>query len=51
MTANFRRRFMGDMERIRMGILFPDEQAMPNSSLAHYLALAASRFGTADSPI
>jgi hypothetical protein len=32
-----------------MAILFPDEQAMPNSSLAHYLALAAREFGTGDS--
>ncbi|KAG0737519.1 hypothetical protein G6F24_017922 [Rhizopus arrhizus] len=32
-----------------MGILFPDEIAMPNSSLAHYLALAKSAFGTEDS--
>ena len=49
MTTNFRHRFMGDRDRIRMGILFPDEVAMPNSSLAHYLALAARHFGTADS--
>lgn len=49
MTANFRRRFMADRDRIRMGILFPTEQAMPNSSLAHYLALAAGHFGTPDS--
>ena len=32
-----------------MGILFPTETAMPNSSLAHYLALAVRDFGTADS--
>jgi hypothetical protein len=36
---------MGGTERIRMGILFPDERAMPNSSLAHYLALAVRHFG------
>src|SRR5256885_16251336 len=36
-------------ERLPMGILFPDEQAMPNSSLAHYLALAKTEFGTPDS--
>lgn len=45
MTINFRHRFMQDRERIRMGILFPDEEAMPNSSLAHYLALASRTFG------
>ena len=45
MTSNFRRRFMADRDRIRMGILFPDERAMPNSSLAHYLALALHNFG------
>lgn len=45
MTTNFRRRFMPDRERIRMGILFPTEEAMPNSSLAHYLALAVRHFG------
>src|SRR5256885_16540466 len=40
MTRNFAQRFMAGHERLPMGILFPDEQAMPNSSLAHYLALA-----------
>jgi len=49
MTRNFARRFMQGSERLRMGILFPDEQEMPNSSLAHYLALAVRRFGTPDS--
>jgi len=49
MTRNFARRFMQGATRIRMGILFPDETALPNSSLAHYLALAARDFGTADS--
>jgi hypothetical protein len=49
MIPNFRQRFMAGLERIRMGILFPDEVAMPNSSLAHYLALARSSFGTQDS--
>jgi hypothetical protein len=32
-----------------MGILFPTEDAMPNSSLAHYLALAVENFGTESS--
>ncbi|MEH3086503.1 MAG: long-chain fatty acid--CoA ligase [Xylophilus ampelinus] len=45
MARNFARRFMRGAGRLRMGILFPDETAMPNSSLAHYLALAKSDFG------
>lgn len=45
MTRNFRTRFMAGHERLPMGILFPDEQQMPNSSLAHYLALALREFG------
>ena len=45
MTRNFRQRFMAGQAHIRMGILFPDEQLMPNSSLAHYLALALHTFG------
>ncbi|MFN7446062.1 MAG: long-chain fatty acid--CoA ligase [Curvibacter sp.] len=49
MTRNFRQRFMAGRASMRMGILFPDEQLMPNSSLAHYLALALQRFGTPDS--
>lgn len=49
MTRNFRQRFMQGADRIRMGILFPDESVMPNSSLAHYLALALREFGTTDS--
>jgi hypothetical protein len=42
MKRYFSGRFMQGLERMPMGILFPDEQAMPNSSLAHYLALARS---------
>lgn len=49
MIRNFAHRVMQGRERIRMGILFPTEQAMPNSSLAHYLALAVRNFGTPDS--
>jgi len=50
MTTNFRQRFMQGCElNIRMGILFPTETQLPNSSLAHYLALAVSEFGTKDS--
>jgi hypothetical protein len=32
-----------------MAILFPTEEALPNSSLAHYLALAVRHFGTSGS--
>jgi hypothetical protein len=47
MIRNFGERFMAASdERIRMGILFPDETLLPNSSLAHYLALAVREFGT-----
>jgi hypothetical protein len=46
MTRNFSQRFMQGTGKIRMGILFPDETLMPNSSLAHYLALAVREFGT-----
>lgn len=49
MTTNFRHRFMRSSERLRMGILFPTETQLPNSSLAHYLALAVRDFGTPDS--
>lgn len=46
MQHNFARRFMRGGDKIDMGILFPDEHAMPNSSLAHYLELALVKFGT-----
>lgn len=49
MIVNFKQRFMRDTEKIRMGVLFPTESAMPNSSLAHYLSLAMQEFGTMDS--
>lgn len=49
MTRHFAQRFMQGTDRLRMGILFPDEEELPNSSLAHYLALAVRRFGTSDS--
>ncbi len=49
MARAFAQRFMRGEERLPMAILFPDEQAMPHSSLAHYLALARQRFGTPDS--
>ncbi|MEJ5992662.1 long-chain fatty acid--CoA ligase [Ramlibacter sp. PS3R-8] len=49
MTRTFAARFMLGTQQLRMAILFPSEQEMPNSSLAHYLALAAQKFGTANS--
>ncbi len=49
MVRGFKKYFMADRERIDMGILFPAENVMPNSSLAHYLALALAHFGTSDS--
>lgn len=49
MRLYFGERFMQDQERIQMGILFPTAQAMPNSSLAHYLGLALTHFGTTSS--
>lgn len=45
MRLHFARRFMRGKTAIRMGILFPTEDMMPNSSLAHYLALALHGFG------
>ncbi len=49
MIVNFKERFMKDTEKIRMGVLFPTESELPNSSLAHYLALGVKEFGTEDS--
>lgn len=49
MIRSFGQYFMHGLDRIDMGILYPDEQAMPNSSLAHYLALALDQFGTGNS--
>ncbi len=46
MARNFQRRFMRGAGPMPMGILFPDEHLMPNSSLAHYLALAKDVFGS-----
>ena len=48
-TPNFAQRFMQGTPRLRMAVLFPNEQEMPNSSLAHYLAMAVRHFGTGDS--
>ncbi len=49
MARYFAERFMQGVPRLRMAILFPNEEEMPNSSLAHYLATAMRRFGTPDS--
>ncbi|MEO8653985.1 MAG: long-chain fatty acid--CoA ligase, partial [Ramlibacter sp.] len=49
MLRNFSARFMQGSGALPMGILFPTETEMPNSSLAHYLALAVREFGTAHS--
>jgi hypothetical protein len=49
MLRNFAQHVMPSDAKLRMGILFPNEVLMPNSSLAHYLALAIENFGTPDS--
>ena len=49
MRRNFAQRFMAGQPAIRMGILFPTEELLQNSSLAHYLALAVKEFGTPQS--
>ena len=49
MRRNFAQRFMAGQPDIRMGILFPTEVLLQNSSLAHYLALAVKEFGTPQS--
>ena len=51
MKLHFRQRFMGEFERLRMGILFPPKATLPNSSLAHYLDLAMQEFGTPESAV
>lgn len=45
MIRHFGPRFMQGRDALPMGILFPTETMMPNSSLAHYLALALEHFG------
>ena len=49
MQRHFNQQFMAGDTRLRMGILFPTEELMFNSSLAHYLALAVRCFGSPDS--
>lgn len=49
MQLNFAQHLMHHKPKIRMGILFPTVDMMPNSSLAHYLCLALEHFGSQDS--
>ena len=49
MLSNFKKRVMKEADRIRIGVLFPTEEDMPNSSLSHYLALAFRELGTESS--
>jgi acyl-CoA synthetase (AMP-forming)/AMP-acid ligase II len=49
MRMNFQRHIMKGADRMRIMVFFPNEDLMPNSSLAHYLALARSWFGTPNS--
>ena len=45
MQTFFAEMVMGERERFKMGVLFPDERHMPHSSLAHYLTVGAAAFG------
>ena len=49
MRLNFQRHIMRGAERMRVMVFFPGEDLMPHSSLAHYLALARTWFGTPNS--
>lgn len=49
MISNFQKSFMKGIEKVKMGVLFPTEEEMPNSSLARYLSLAMKEFGSSDS--
>jgi hypothetical protein len=49
MLSNFAKQVKPGQARLRIGILFPTEIHMPNSSLAHYLALASTHFGSPES--
>lgn len=49
MRLYFKERFMLDDERMQMGIIFPAADTLPHSSLAHYLGLALTHFGTESS--
>ncbi len=49
MRRNFQRHILRGQTQMRVMVLFPDEGMMPNSSLAHYLALARESFGSDNS--
>lgn len=49
MIQQFRQRMMQGKDKMTIGVLFPTEQVLPNSSLAHYCALAVREFGSEDS--
>lgn len=49
MQRNFAQRFTSGDGTVPMIILFPDEQELPNSSLARYLSLASRTFGAPES--
>ncbi len=49
MKINFKEHVMNEADNIRMAILFPTEETLSNSSLAHYLALAKQEFGLVES--
>lgn len=49
MKTFFKQSILPDVQKIKMFILFPQEEFMPNSSLAHYLNLARENYGTVDS--
>lgn len=46
---HFKERFMAPCDQLPMGILFPTPTILPNSSLAHYLALVTKEFSNQDS--
>jgi phenylacetate-coenzyme A ligase PaaK-like adenylate-forming protein len=45
MEHHFQKSVMKGHSQLPMAVLFPDENIMPNSSLAHYLANALKQFG------
>jgi hypothetical protein len=49
MKTFFKSSIIPDFEKMNMFVLFPTEEVMPNSSLAHYLHIAKETFGTDDS--
>ncbi len=45
-AMNFKAHLLPDHDRMRMAVLFPKREEMPNSSLAHWLTLMVDRFGS-----